>query len=176
MDCFAHHSQGQFVAKSRVQGKSFKAHTGGVDSAWQLLKESIPKSVSTRAKKAQPNSTVKYTCKDEPGNGDGRTQLQETFLQKNGNGIPAQERHLRKESGKMATKIAPKLRFQTKTPNLRGGGNESQTVRTDGILPVTNTQNSLAPYFLFSTVTNASKHLKKRNTPDKQKRKIALPK
>ena len=59
--------------------------------------------------------------------------------------------------------------------NLRGGGNESQTVRTDGILPVTNTQNSLAPYFLFSTVTNASKHLKKRNTPDKQKRKIAPP-
>ena len=32
-------------------------------------------------------------------------------LQKNGNGIPAQERHLRKESGKMATEIAPKLRF-----------------------------------------------------------------
>ena len=56
-----------------------------------------------------------------------------------------------------------------------GGGNESQTVRTDGIRPVTNTQNSLAPYFLFSTVTNASKHLKKRNTPDKQKRKIAPP-
>ena len=57
--------------------------------------------------------------------------------------------------------------------NLRGGGNESQTVRTDGILPVTNTQNCLAPYFLFSAVTNASKHLKKRNTPYKQKRKIA---
>ena len=31
-------------------------------------------------------------------------------------GIPAQERHLRKESGKMATEIAPKLRFSTKTP------------------------------------------------------------
>ena len=44
------HSQGQFVAKSRVHSKSFKAHTGGVDSAWQLLKESIPKNVSTRAK------------------------------------------------------------------------------------------------------------------------------
>ena len=27
------------------------------------------------------------------------------------NGIPAQERHLRKESGKMATEIAPKLKF-----------------------------------------------------------------
>lgn len=52
------HSKGQFVAKSRVQGKSFKAHTGGVDSAWQLLKESIPKSVSTRAK-----GTAKFNSK-----------------------------------------------------------------------------------------------------------------
>ena len=56
-----------------------------------------------------------------------------------------------------------------------GLGNESQTVRTDGILPFTNMQNSLAPYFLFSTIPNASKHLKKRNTPDKKKRKIAPP-
>ena len=31
------HSQGQFVAKSWVNHKSFKAHTGGVDSAWRLL-------------------------------------------------------------------------------------------------------------------------------------------
>ena len=44
------HSQGQFVAKSKVHNKSFKAHSGGVDSAWQLLKESMPKNVSTRAK------------------------------------------------------------------------------------------------------------------------------
>ncbi len=54
----SNHSKGQFVAKSRVQGKSFKAHTGGVDSAWQLLKESIPKSVSTRAK-----GTAKFNSK-----------------------------------------------------------------------------------------------------------------
>ena len=30
----------------------------------------------------QPNSTVKYTCIYEPGNGDGRTQLQQTFAKK----------------------------------------------------------------------------------------------
>ena len=48
----------EFFAKSRVQGKSFKADTGGVDSAWQLHKESIPKSVSARAK-----GTAKFNSK-----------------------------------------------------------------------------------------------------------------
>ena len=77
---------------------------------WQLYSKNRYRKVYRLVPKAQPNSTVKYTYKYEPGNGDGRTQLQETFA-KIGNGIPAQERHLRKESGQMATEIAPKLRF-----------------------------------------------------------------
>ena len=40
----------QFVVKSRIQGKVFKAHTGGIDSVWPVLKASIPKSVSMRVK------------------------------------------------------------------------------------------------------------------------------
>ena len=103
-------SKGQFVAKSRVQGKSFKAHTGGVDSAWQLLKELIPKSVSTRAK-----GTAKFNSKIHMYIRAWQWRWENTaatnLCKKNGNGIPAQERHLRKESGKMATEIAPKLRF-----------------------------------------------------------------
>ena len=89
------------------------------------------------------------------------------------------ERHYQKEqkdANDLSKRRAPQgLCRKIEIMKPEGGGNESQTVRTDGILPLTNTQNSLAglaPYFLFSTVTNASKHLKKRNTPHKQKGRL----
>lgn len=109
------HSQGQFVAKSKVHNKSFKAHSGGVDSAWQLLKESMPKNVSTRAK-----GTAKFNRKIHTHIRAWQWQWRwgntavPNLCQKTAMAYLRQKNTWQKWGGKMETLSAPKRRFWTK--------------------------------------------------------------
>lgn len=109
------HSQGQFVAKSKVHNKSFKAHSGGVDSAWQLLKESMPKNVSTRAK-----GTAKFNRKIHTHIRAWQWQWRwgntavPNLCRKTAMAYLRQKNTWQKGGGKMETLSAPKRRFWTK--------------------------------------------------------------